>query len=123
MVAKSPDVINIIFAKFFIFFSQGKKSPSHPHISKTLIQMFSFAAPSRGKQESCYPIPGYVLSLHNSEKKFFFIFSDPPPMAYGCFQARGPIGAVVASLHQSHSNARSEQRLQPTPELRAMPDP
>ena len=33
------------------------------------------------------------------------------PTAYGGSQARGPIGAVAASLHHSHSNARSVLRL------------
>ena len=36
---------------------------------------------------------------------------------------RGPIGAVVAGLHHSHSNARSKPHLRPTPQLMAMPDP
>ena len=44
-------------------------------------------------------------------------------MAYGGSQARGPIGAVAASLHQSHNNEGSEPRLQPTPQLMATPDP
>ena len=44
------------------------------------------------------------------------------PVAYGGSQARGRIGAVAASLRQSHSNAGSEPRLQPTPQLTAMPD-
>ena len=44
-------------------------------------------------------------------------------MAYEGSQARGPIGAVEAGLHHSHSNARSEPRLRPTPELTATPDP
>ena len=43
------------------------------------------------------------------------------PAAYGSSQARGRIGAVAASLCQSHSNAGSEPRLQPTPQLTAMP--
>ena len=30
------------------------------------------------------------------------------PAAYGGFQGRGPIGAVVASLRHSHSNIRYE---------------
>eukprot|EP00108_Taenia_solium_P006331 TsM_001148800 transcript=TsM_001148800 gene=TsM_001148800 len=47
----------------------------------------------------------------------------PLPMAYGGSQARGPIGAVATSLHQSHSNSGSEPRLQPTPQLTATPDP
>ena len=38
-------------------------------------------------------------------------------------QARGPIRAVAASLHQSHSNMGSKPHLQPTPQLMATPDP
>ena len=45
------------------------------------------------------------------------------PAAYGGSQARGRIRAVAASLCQSHSNAGSEPRLQPTPQLMATPDP
>ena len=44
------------------------------------------------------------------------------PVAYGGSQARGRIGAVATSLRQSHSNAGSEPRLQPTPQLTATPD-
>ena len=44
-------------------------------------------------------------------------------MAYGGSQARGRTGAVVTGLRQSHSNARSEQRLQTAPQLTATPDP
>ena len=44
-------------------------------------------------------------------------------MAYGGSQARGQNGAVATGLRQSHSNVGSEPRLQPTPELMAMPDP
>ena len=56
----------------------------------------------------------------------FFYLSCPfraAPAAYGSAQARGHIGAVAASLHQSQSNTGSEPRLQPTPQLTAMPDP
>ena len=52
-----------------------------------------------------------------------FPFSRATPGAYGVFQARGPIGAVAASLHQSHSNADSEPCLQPTPQFTEIPDP
>ena len=52
-----------------------------------------------------------------------FAFSRATPAAYGSSQARGRTGAVAAGLHQSHSNARSEQHLKPTPQLTAMPDP
>ena len=59
---------------------------------------------------------------------FFFFFclfaiSWAAPAAYGVSQARGLIGAVAASLRQSHSNAGSEPRLQPTPQLTATPGP
>ena len=43
--------------------------------------------------------------------------------AYGGSQARGPIGAVAAGLHHSHSNTRSKPCVQPTPQLPAMQDP
>ena len=42
---------------------------------------------------------------------------------YGVSRARGPIGAVATSLHHSQSNARSEPRLRPTPQLTRTPDP
>ena len=43
-------------------------------------------------------------------------------MAYGGFQARGRIGAMAASLHDSHSNTGAEPRLGPTPQLTATLD-
>ena len=45
------------------------------------------------------------------------------PEAYGDSQARGQIEAIAASLRHSHSNARSEPRLWPTPQLKATLDP
>ena len=54
---------------------------------------------------------------------YIFAFSRAAPMAYGGSQARGLIGAVAAGLRQSHSNAGSEPRLKPTPQLTATPDP
>ena len=58
---------------------------------------------------------------------FFFFFVLCPfrasPAAYGGSQARGLIGAVAAGLHHSHSNARSEPHLGPTPQLTATRDP
>ena len=44
-------------------------------------------------------------------------------MAHGGSQARGQIGAVAAGLYHSHSNARSEPHLQPTPQPMATLDP
>ena len=51
------------------------------------------------------------------------VFSRASPMAYGGSQARSLMGAVAVGLRQSHSNARYEPHLRPTPQLMAMPDP
>ena len=53
----------------------------------------------------------------------YFANSWAAPAAYGGSQARGPIGAIAASLYHSHRHAGSEPCLQPTPQLPAMPDP
>ena len=42
---------------------------------------------------------------------FFFGLFRAAPVAYGGSQARGPIGAVAAGLHHSHSNSGSELHL------------
>ena len=52
----------------------------------------------------------------------FLLFLWAAPAAYGGSQARGRIGAVATGLRQSHSNAGSKPRLQPTPQLTATPD-
>ena len=52
-----------------------------------------------------------------------FAFSRAAATDYGGSQARSPIGAAAAGLRNSHSNAGAEPRLQPTPQLTAMPDP
>ena len=59
------------------------------------------------------------------EGGFIYLFSlfRAAPMAYGGSQARGPIQAVAAGQHHSHSNSRSEPHLQCTPQLMATPDP
>ena len=44
-------------------------------------------------------------------------------MAHGGSQASGRIRAVATGLSHSYSNVGSEPRLQPTPQLTAMPDP
>ena len=46
---------------------------------------------------------------------FVFCLFRATPAAYGGSQARGLIGAIAAGLHHSHSHARSELRLPPTP--------
>ena len=60
----------------------------------------------------------YVILFH-----LFFCLFRAAAAAYGGSQARGQIGAAVAGLCHSHSNARSESHLQPTPQLKATPDP
>ena len=52
-----------------------------------------------------------------------FAFSRAAPVVCGGSQTTGPIAAVAASLHYSHSNVGSELHLQPAPQLTAMPDP
>ena len=54
---------------------------------------------------------------------FFFCLFKAAPEAHPSSQAGGLTGASAAGLRQSHSNARSEPRLQPTPQLTATPDP
>ena len=49
---------------------------------------------------------------------FVFCLSKAAPVAYGCSQARGLIGALAPSLCQSH-----DSRSEPTPQVMAMPDP
>ena len=69
---------------------------------------------------------GTVFKSSNSIFFFFFFclfaISWAAPAAYGGSQARGRIGALATGLRQSHSNVGSEQHLQPTPQLTAMPD-
>ena len=49
----------------------------------------------------------------------FVLLFRATPMAFGGSQARSLIGATAASLHHSHSNARSKPQLRPT----LTPDP
>ena len=53
----------------------------------------------------------------------FFGCFRATPMAYESSQARGQIRAVAAVLHHSHSKARSEPLLPPSPQFTATPDP
>ena len=77
------------------------------------------------------PLPDSTPDLGNSPTlpstlghlTFFLQGAGGAPEAYGGSQARGPIGAIAASLHDSHDNVGSEPSLCPTPHLMAMPDP
>ena len=66
-----------------------------------------------------------ILYLKPLKKIFFVIVSllGLHPRAYAGSQARGLIGAIATGLRQSHSNTRSELRLQPTPQLMATSHP
>ena len=71
---------------------------------------------------------GEEIFLRDREERdinllFFFWLFGAAPSAYGGSQARGPIGPIAASLHQSPSNAGSEPCLRPIPQLMATPDP
>ena len=61
--------------------------------------------------------PGVFLFL------FLFSFLGPDPQHMEVPRLGGLIKAIPAGLHNSHCNARSEQRLQTTQQLKAMPDP
>ena len=50
---------------------------------------------------------------------FIYCLFRATPVAHGGSQAMGRIRAAAASLRRSHSNARSKQSLQPTPQLMA----
>ena len=54
---------------------------------------------------------------------FFFLLFSAALVAYGGSQTRDLLITVATSLHQSHSNTRSESRLQPTPQLMATLNP
>ena len=54
----------------------------------------------------------YVANIY-----LFTLLFRAATTAYGGSQARGLIGAKVADLHHSHSSARSEPHLRPTPQL------
>ena len=86
----------------------------------THYSIFVFLRSSLGWRGDGNPLYYYYYYL--SFLFFFFAFSRAASVAYGGSQARGPVGAVAAGLHQSHSNAGSELRLQPTPQLTATPD-
>ena len=59
----------------------------------------------------------FVIIVFLNKIHFFFFLTAP--MAYGGSQARGRTRATAAGLCHSHSNARSEPCLRPTPQLTA----
>ena len=71
-----------------------------------------------GQQRIVQP-PGLGVESWLQVNTFFFGLFRAAPMAYGGSQAWSQIRAVAASLHHSHSNARSELCRQPSPQLMA----
>ena len=68
--------------------------------------------------------PGFELGFFVFVFCFFVFlpFLRLLPVACRGSQARGLMGALDAGLRQSHSNARSEPSLRPTPQLMATLD-
>ena len=108
-------------------------------ISNSAVKKILFQATLGGKGKfSCLGTRGAVRSHKSGPKLFlishfllsFFSFFLPSYLPsyfratpYGSTLVRGRIGAIAPGLHHSHSNSRSEPRLQPTPQLTATQDP
>ena len=69
-------------------------------------------------RELCSRFLIYILFIF-----IYFLLFIATPAAFGGSQARGQIGAAAGALHHSHSNARSELHLGPTPQFTTMLDP
>ena len=106
-----------------------------------MLSLMAWVAAVVGVQSLAWELPyaiGTVQKQTNKQKLFsvliflnfllfllinLFLLFKAAPAADGCSQARGPIGATTAGLHHSHSNARCEPHLRPTPQLMATLDP
>ena len=80
------------------------------------------SGPRKGKKDQKKKKVFFFQIQENQKVMLFFFFclfafSRATPEAYGGSQASGRIGAVAASLRQSHSNVGSEPRPRPTPRL------
>ena len=64
-----------------------------------------------------------MVSLNIEAHFIIFFFFTATPAAYRSYQSRDHIRAIAAGLNHSYSNARSEPRLWPTPQLVVMLDP
>ena len=110
--------------KLIVKFAWGYLSLPAPKAVGILQSYCSSDSPSKGSRWRLVLIILLSSSVSLSLSLFFFLsFFRAAPSSYGGSQARDLIGAVSAGLHQSHSNAGSEPRLRPTPQLTATPDP
>ena len=125
-----PNKILVVMSKWksLPFTFQVKQRHSHnwsvhtcPHgVSSWSCEEF-FRAPL-GKVMAWLLFQVYLIYLLYSYRSIIYLFMAAP-VAYRSSQAKGQIRAAVAGLYQSHSNAKSEPRLQPTPQLTATLNP
>ena len=107
-------VISVQFTECFLNWTHsckqhpdGKTEPSVPHLT-----------PKPSTTHSL-PLQGWLnwppTPYSSFAPPFFFVFRATPATYEGS-QPRGLIEATATRLHHSHSNARSKQRLWPTPQ-------
>ena len=108
-------VISVQFTECFLNWTHsckqhadGKTEPSVPHLTPKPSTTHSL--PLQGWLN--WPPTPYSSF---TPPPFFFVFRATPATYEGS-QARGLIEATATRLHHSHSNARSKQRLWPTPQ-------
>ena len=89
---------------------------SFPHLFLTILQSF-------GDSIFFYSFSCHSFILLSLDRKASFFWGGGTSAAYGSSWARSPIGAVDASRRHSHTNARFDLCLQPTPQLTPTPDP
>ena len=90
------------------------------HNSSVSSTQLNYSNPKKGTNELTSTF--FPCTTASPKDFFFFAISWAASVAYGGSQAGGLIGAVAASLRQSHSNAGSQPSLQPTPQLTVTPD-
>ena len=81
----------------------------------TWYRMAGTALACGGHIERYYIYKHFIIFFYFYFFGLLSFFFRAIPVAYGGSQAKGQIGATAASLHHSHSNARSKPRLWPTP--------
>ena len=64
-----------------------------------------------------------LISAHPYIRLIYLFILGAAPATFGSSQARGQIRDAAAGLYHSHSNARFEPSLRPTPQLTTMPYP
>ena len=107
------NVVELNAYEIFNFIQQ--KTPNH---SYTTLLRYKYITRDMTNIDFCILTPFFFFFL-----LFFFCLFRAASTVYGSSQARGPIGAVVPSLHHSLSNMGSKPCLRPTPQLTITPDP